>query len=131
MTKRQVERYRWLCNAVEPYGIGWEDLGQLLRASRTLSCWGEHECNGTIQRDEDTGIPYWWSPDTGERLSRAPDREVGALKRAERIAAEHGLTIYHQPDPRGCALYLLRPGDVPAGERAESYYTRGIAVTVD
>ena len=24
-----------------------------------------------------------------------------------------GLGWYHQTDPRGCALYILRPGDVP------------------
>jgi hypothetical protein len=31
-------------------------------------------------------------------------------------------------DPRGAALFILRPGDVPEGEAAESYYSRGMAV---
>ncbi len=58
-----------------------------------------------------------------------PDREKGARKRIAKILAKHpGLESYIQGDPRGCALYILRPGDVPAGEDVSSYYTRGIAV---
>lgn len=38
------------------------------------------------------------------------------------------LTAYIQGDPRGAALYVLRPGDVPAGESADAFYTRGICV---
>ena len=58
-----------------------------------------------------------------------PDREAGALKRLAKIMARYpALSYYVQTDPRGCALYILRPGDVPAGEKAESYYSRGVAV---
>ena len=38
------------------------------------------------------------------------------------------LSAYIQGDPRGAALYILRPGDVPDGKTADSYYTRGICV---
>lgn len=38
------------------------------------------------------------------------------------------LSYYIQTDPRGCALYILRPGDVPDGADAGSYYSRGIAI---
>lgn len=38
------------------------------------------------------------------------------------------LSYYIQSDPRGAALYILRPGDVPEGKEADSYYTRGICV---
>jgi hypothetical protein len=38
------------------------------------------------------------------------------------------LASYVQGDCRGAPLYILRPGDVPAGEHAESYYNRGVAV---
>jgi hypothetical protein len=38
------------------------------------------------------------------------------------------VSAYIQPDPRGAALYILRPGDVPVGERADSYYSRGLCV---
>ena len=131
MTKRQALRYQHLLSAVEPYGLTWTDLGQLIRCSRVLSTWGEHEANGAIQRDETTNIPYWHHTDNGRRLSRTADREAGAVRRARTIAEAHGLNLYYQTDPRGCALYLLRPGDVPEGQQAESCYNRGIAVTID
>jgi hypothetical protein len=109
-------------------GISHDDASALVRASATLHTWGEAECNGIIQRDEDTGKPYWHSSHDGRRLGRTSDRETGALKRATAIAARYGLTAYHQGDPRGCALYLVRPGDVPAGEDVGAYYSRGVAV---
>ena len=109
-------------------GISNSDAATLVRASATLHTWAEHECNGVIQRDETTGRPAWYSAHTGKRIAATSDREAGALKRAQQIAGRYGLTAYHQGDPRGCALYLLRPGDVPAGEDPGSYYSRGIAV---
>jgi hypothetical protein len=58
-----------------------------------------------------------------------PDRERGALKRLKAIVASYpGFAYYVQGDPRGCALYILRPGDIPDGSTADSCYTRGIAV---
>lgn len=75
------------------------------------------------------------------------DREAGARRRLKAIIdrvnlhERHGdlpdgsgadragvLSAYVQTDPRGAALYILRPGDVPEGQDAESYYTRGICV---
>lgn len=44
------------------------------------------------------------------------------------LAPTRKVFYYLQTDPRGCALYILRPGDVPAGADVQSYYTRGIAV---
>jgi hypothetical protein len=38
------------------------------------------------------------------------------------------LETYIQTDPRGAALYILRPGDIPAGTSVESCYTRGVCV---
>lgn len=74
------------------------------------------------------------------------DRETGARRRLAAIVAARNerdavakatgdvldrrgaLTTYIQSDPRGAALYILRPGDVPEGQDAGSYYTRGICV---
>jgi hypothetical protein len=112
------------------------DAESLRRISMTLHRWHELECgidNGAIERDETTGKPYW-RPTNGDsefQKGRWPvaDREAGALKRLAAIMARYpSLTSYVQSDPRGCALYILRPGDVPAGEKAESYYSRGLAV---
>ena len=62
------------------------------------------------------------------RLSRTADREKGALTRVQTIAGKYGLGFYHQGDPRGCAVYLLRPGDVPEGKDPSAYYSRGVGV---
>lgn len=107
------------------------DAEALRRISMTLHRWHELECgidNGCIERDETTGNTYWLNSHTMRRYAVA-DRETGALKRLAAIMSRYPtLSAYVQTDPRGAALYILRPGDVPAGERAESYYSRGIAV---
>ncbi len=109
-------------------GIGEEDATALIRASMALHRWAERECNGEIQRDEETGKPYVYSAYDGRKLYATADREKGALDRAKKIATKYGLGLYHQTDPRGCALYLIRPGDVPAGADVDAYYSRGVAV---
>lgn len=117
-------------------GFCYDEIETLRRAQMTLHRWAEHECNGAIQRDEATDIPYWHSDYSGIKLVKAPDREKGALKRvmatlAARNARNEGsLSFYHQTDPRGCSLYIMRPGDVPDGEEVSSYYSRGIAVCI-
>jgi hypothetical protein len=118
-------------NQVIAAGVSHDDAKALRRISMTLKRWSEHECNGAIQRDGSAGdgVPYWYNTNTARRLYRAPDRERGALKRLVRIMASYpNLTHYVQGDPRGCALYILRPDDVPAGKDADAYYSRGIAV---
>lgn len=57
------------------------------------------------------------------------DREAGALKRLAAIMARYpSLASYVQGDPRGAALYILRPGDVPEGADAGAFYSRGVVV---
>ena len=116
-----------LCNA----GIDRADAWALRRISMTLHRWHELECGcgaGAIERSELDDKPYWRHSDGGKgRL--VPDRERGALKRLAAIMSRYPTLDTHiQGDPRGCALYILRPGDVPAGESADGYYSRGIAV---
>jgi hypothetical protein len=133
MTKRQAARYINLLGSLP--GLTHDEVDTLLRCQRVLHTWAEHECNGDIERDETTGKCYWVR-DFGRadgKISRSlrPDNETGALRRADNIAEAHGLTIYHQGDPRGCCLYLLRPGDVPEGKDPGSCYSNGIAVCID
>lgn len=112
-------------------GFNLDDATALRRISMTLHRWSEHECNGAIQRDGERGdgLPYWYNLNSGRRICRAPDRERGALKRLAAIMARYpNLQSYVQGDPRGCALYILRPGDVPEGKDADAYYSRGVAV---
>ena len=112
-------------------GISYRDAVDLRRIAMALHLWHERECgtdNGCIERDEETGKTYWLNSSTGKRV-RIPDRETGAQKRLVKIMENYPpLSAYVQNDPRGASLYILRPGDVPKGERADSYYSRGIAV---
>lgn len=132
-------------------GIAWDDACALRRISMTLHRWHELECGGTegpesryslelahgrrikggFEYDEDNGATYllyhWHDGKTTNR--RIPDREKGARKRLGALLARYpGFSAYVQGDPRGCALYVLRPSDVKAGEDVSSVYTRGIAV---
>ena len=143
MTKQQAREYARLIEVLGNHGIEADGVDALLRCGRTLQRWSESECGDSndrgswaIERD-DAGRPemvrHHYRYGNGQDVcTRTPiaDREAGALKRATAIAQAHGLTIYHQTDPRGAALYVMRPGDVPQGERAESYYTRGICVAI-
>ena len=112
-------------------GIALDDALALRRVAMTLHRWHEMECGddrGAIERDETTGRPYWRNAFTGKRYATL-DRESGAQKRLARIMTRYpDLRAYIQGDPRGAALYILRPGDVPEGESADSYYSRGLAV---
>lgn len=125
------------------------DAESLRRISMTLHRWHELECgdsndyaswcivrgevpheNGFVYRDN--GKPYFEVHSYNGALTyydTIPDRESGAKRRLAKIMARYpSLSWYIQGDPRGCALYILRPGDVPAGESADAYYSRGIAV---
>lgn len=44
------------------------------------------------------------------------------------FAPSRNVSAYVQTDPRGAALYIIRPGDVPDGQDVRSYYSRGICV---
>lgn len=109
-------------------GFSEIEIRALMRASAVLHTWAEHECNGVIQRDEITDRPYWYNAHTGKRMCRTSDRELGAKKRVAAITGAHGYGVYFQGDPRGCPVYIIRPGDVPEGADVDSYYSRGVAV---
>lgn len=130
---------RLIGTLIEGLKFTLDEAETLRRAEMTLTRWAERECNGEIERDEETGKVYSVNTRTGERRRwTVPDRETGALKRIEATVKarnarepESGpLSFYHQTDPRGCALYILRPGDVPEGKNANAYYTNGIAVCI-
>ena len=101
--------------------------------------------------------PFGYS-NNGTYKTAIPDREAGARKRLAKIlsarnarrdttatetrtfkggfsydhtTSAHGMpdvSAYIQTDPRGAALYILRPGDVPEGSTVDCCYSRGICV---
>lgn len=123
-TKEMLQRLHRL-------GISETDAEALRRVAMTLHRWHELECGidgGCVERDEKTKKTYWLNSMTGHRQT-FPDRETGALERLAAIMARYPtLSSYVQGDPRGAALYILKPGDVPEGANVESYYSRGVAV---
>lgn len=148
MTKREALRQTEQERALMSLGFTREEANQLRRISTTLHRWYELECgvvNGGVERDETTGKPVWYNAITGKRTPY-PDRETGAVKRLKAIIDARNdrgkchpiepcqcsycipVSYYLQTDPRGAALYILRPGDVPDGGDVSAYYSRGICV---
>lgn len=122
---------------LERAGFNHFDAMDLRRISMTLHRWHELECGDdrdfAVERDETTGKTYWTydthAADGKRGRSPIPDRERGALKRLAAIMARYpNLTSYVQGDPRGAALYILRPEDLLPGCDVNSCYSRGIAV---
>ena len=141
MTKREAERQTAQENTLIELGFTREEADQLRRISVRLHSWYERECgngNGAIERDEETDKPYWYNPNTGSRypirdMERGAERRLKAIIDARNLAAAKGdnspaLSYYLQTDPRGAALYILRPGDVPDGADVQGYYNRGICI---
>lgn len=142
MTRNEALRQTAQENTLLDLGFTRSEAEALRRISMTLHRWHERECgdsNGCIERDKTTGKTFWLNANTGRRY-HTPDRETGARKRLNRIISARNarayvngtpssiIGAYIQGDPRGAALYILRPGDVPEGADASSYYTRGICV---
>lgn len=128
---------------LESLGISSADAWALRRVSMTLNRWHELECGTgegqttySVERDGDEPdskpfmrMQYPTRDGYVDKRWPCPDRETGAKKRLANILKGYPtLKAYVQGDPRGCALYILRPGDVPEGADAGSYYSRGIAV---
>jgi hypothetical protein len=141
MNKQERENYGRLVTQCAAAGLTVGEVDTLLRCARTLTRWACRECgdgsNWAIEREQlpDGGVgrPFmvYHGPDGYVKQYRKyaiRDMERAAIKRAEAVAAAHGLTVYRQGDPRGCALYLIRKGDIPEGGDVCGYYHRGIAV---
>ncbi len=112
-----------MATATAPHPFTNDEWAALKRCERTLHRWAEQCCNHDIdERDDGTVIARFMSP-TGYASSpqRIPNRRAGAFKRAQRIAAAHGLNVYEQTDPRGCALYVYHPADLAGRDIEECY----------
>lgn len=109
-------------------GMTYDDMETLRRAALTLHGISEQECNGTLYRAEagDTridskgvvrplieGAVYQVTgqndPSSNGRLRyyRTANRESGARRRIEAVAARIGARVEYQGDPRGWPVSLV------------------------
>jgi len=133
-------------------GIGFEDAKALRRISMTLQRWFELECGNSnnygdwaIVRGRKEGREFVHDDDGAAYMERhhymhgkgqdytthtkIRDAEKGARTRLAVIMTRYeGFHAYVQTNPRGAALYILRPGDLRDGDQIDCVYTRGICV---
>jgi hypothetical protein len=147
MNRKEAIRQTEQENILMSLGFTSEQSEKLRRISMTLTRWYELECgihkNGrdiSIERDDATEKPFLRVQFMGsngkfiDRKSTTNDREKGALKRLGAIIQDRNnrfndvLSAYVQSDPRGHSLYIIRPGDVPEGKKADSFYSNGVCV---
>ena len=146
MTKTEALRQAAQQNTLLSLGFTTDEAAKLRRISLTLRRWYEYECGtGNNHADyfivrESDGTPYMETHLNGQGVfktyrHRIADRETGALRRLAAIInarnerrAEPPLKPYIQTDPRGAALYILRPNDVPEGKDPAAYYSQGICI---
>ncbi len=147
MTKQKAKFE--LYSRLQDLGFTYEEAFSLRRIEMTLRRWAEQECNGEIERGDvgiTAGKPFRvrnWGVGSFRKW-RIADREAGALKRLQSIVNARNarkfpagipdadchvdfLFAYHQTDPRGCMLYLVKTGDLN-GQAIDSVYNRGVAV---
>ena len=92
------------------------EWASLKRLAKIIHKWNEDECNGAIQwhgDNEETPRRYFQDR-YGSFTIPGPtiqDREEQSIESARKIAARHGLSIYHQADPRGIALYVYNAAE--------------------
>lgn len=135
---RKRERIHNLYKQLTGLGFTWAEIDSLLRIERTLGNWSTEECNGTIQRDDETEKPFRVYGQNHEHREPIADREAGARRRLDAIMAQHPeLAAYIQGDPRGCALYIYRKDDPILKREYESkngisccYSSVGVAVCI-
>jgi hypothetical protein len=143
MRNTKQNRLIHLFNTLESLGFNYAEFDTLLSIERGLHRWHELECGTgddkvsvSVERDEKTEKPFRRVQYMGrdgkwvDRKTPCRDMEKSNLRRLSRIMEGKAVRAYVQGDPRGCALYILRPGDVPEGKDPNAYYSRGIPVCV-
>lgn len=104
--KAHIARYH---DSAARFGLTYLQADSIRRDSQRLHTWCEHECNGVIERDEETGKTYGVYNIDGPgpiKRYRTPDRETGALARIRTVAESVGAAVEYQGDPRGWPITL-------------------------
>jgi hypothetical protein len=108
------------------------EWARLKRLAKIIHKWNEDECNGAIQwhGDNEETPKRYFQDRYGCFTIPGPtiqDKERQSIESARAIASKHGLSIYHQTDPRGVALYVYNAAEVK-GSIDELYSIIGKAV---
>src|SRR3990167_11449791 len=99
--KSQLTEYYDATGAI---GMSFSDADAIRRDAQRLHRWAEAECNGEIERNEETGAVYRNYNINGPgpiQQVKTADRETPAVKRINGIAGKYGLIAMFQGDPRG------------------------------
>ena len=121
---------------IRNYGITDHSWRVLRDCEKNLHKWAEDECNGRIQWDDKTGEPHLYRKDKwGDYTCKGQptfNREDFYLDIARKQAARYGLLIFHQSDPRGCALYVYDKQDLERSKYPidQCYSTVGTAICI-
>lgn len=114
--------------AINKLGLTGYRWNQLRRAEMALHSWAEQECNGEIQREDESGRPRRYRRsqygDFTERGGFIVDSEAHYLKEAKRHAKAAGFQVYHQSDCRGCSLYIYKQSDLDEAVARDEIYRR-------
>ena len=100
--QREQECRRFMAFLSE--GFSREEYYGLVKDGKLLHTWAEHESNGEIQRDEETGKCFRYYGEHMDKSYKTADRETPAIKRVKGIASSHGVTVEIQGDPRGASV---------------------------
>ena len=110
----RMENYGHIISA----GITPKDADELQRISRSLHRLDEKSCNGY-----QTYGGEW--DEAGEKKAEKREERIEAKGKA--IAEKYGFLFYHQSDPRGWSVYLVKPEELN-GYSLDSNYSRGLAI---
>jgi len=100
-------------------GISASDADAFQRISRSLHKLDESLCNGFVD----------WRGNWDEAAEMRAEKRSNRLEgKATELAQKYGFIAYHQSDPRGWSLYLVKP-DQLGQYSIDAIYNRGIGVT--
>jgi hypothetical protein len=133
-TESKTLRTLRLAQSLAHFKLSPEEIAKLLRVEKKLRRWHELQCGveaGHVEEIGGEGSGKWEF--VNRHGYRSPIRDAGkqAEKALNAFTDENSdLFIYVQPDPRGCALYLLKKSQVESGEELSAVYMRGVAICI-
>lgn len=133
-TESKALRAPRLAQSLADFNLSPDEIAKLLRLEKKLSRWHELQCGldaGHVEEVGGEGSGKWEF--VNRHGNRSPIRDAGkqARKVLNAFTAENpDLYFFVQPDPRGCALYLLKKSQVESGERLNAVYSRGVAICI-